>query len=201
MNHLPKHPILPFLLLTLAVGLAVLSCKSTTEQTAEQQKPALENDKAAPNSAPVVNSNQSELLKTIVGAAGEGFFRGLNFGDPIDKIKATEKFELFEDSTDHVGFTYETENFEAVDVLYYLDKNQTIKNIRVDAYLNSPLAVRGLQDQFETYLSGRFRNEKKEGKTTIWKGANNVYITLEDVSKGKDYGLRLRMGPKITMNS
>jgi len=200
MNQLSKHPILFFLWLALAASLAVWSCKSTTQQNAEQQKPVTASTKAAPNAA-VINSNQSELLKTIVGSAGEDFFRGLNFGDPVNKIKATEKFELFEDSTDHVGFTYETENFEAVDVLYYLDKNQTIKNIRVDAYLNSALAVRGLQDQFETYLSGRFRNEKKEGKIAIWKGSNNVYITLEDVSKGKDYGLRLRMGPKVTINS
>ena len=182
--------------LLVAIGLA--SCDPKTAQNTEQS-PALKDSVAtAPN--PVVSSNQSELLKTIVGSTSDGFFRGLNFGDPVSKIKATEKFELFEDSTDHVGYTYETENFEAIDVLYYLDKNQTIKGFRVDSYLNSSAAVRGLWDQFDTYLSGRFQNDKKSSKVSVWRGANGVSIQLEDVSKGKDFGIRLSMGPPRPQN-
>lgn len=199
MNYSYKHPFCLFLWLTVAAGF-VVSCQTENEQSTAQQTTTPDTAKTAPTSPTLMSSNQSELLQTIVGGAGNGFFRGINLGDPVSKIKATETFELFEDSTDHVGFTHETENLEAIDVLYYLDKNQTLKSIRVDTYLNSAPAVRGLQDQFETYLSGRFKNEKKNGEKTTWKSPNNVHITLQNVSKGKDYGLRLEMGPRAIVD-
>ncbi len=116
----------------------LFSCGKNGEQTSEQQK--AQSDSIKPITEPVVSTNQSELLRTIIAPQG-GDFRGFKFGDPLSKIKAEEKFELFEDSTDHVGFTYETENFEAIDILYYLDKNQALNSIRVDVYLNDAKAV------------------------------------------------------------
>jgi hypothetical protein len=197
MNYLHKYLLCTLCCLVLAT-LLIVSCNDDKKQNTEQTPINVAPSPAPP--AASINSSQSELLKVIVGPAGDGFFRGLNLGDPVAKIKATETFELFEDSTSHVGFTHETENLEAIDVIYFLDKNNTIKNIRVDTYLNSPVAVSGLQDQFETYLSGRFRNQKKDGKRGIWRGNGNVYIVLENVSKGKDYGLRLEMGPNIKVD-
>jgi hypothetical protein len=81
-------------------------------------------------------------------------------------------------------------------VLYYLDKSQTLNNIRVDIYLTSPNSVRNLRDQFDTYLSGRYRMEKRGGRVAWWRGNDNMLVKLEDVTKGKDYGLRLSLGKK-----
>jgi hypothetical protein len=168
----------------------LFSCGKSGEQAAEQQQPP-----ATIGTEPVVSTNQSELLKLIITPQG-GDFRSFKLGDPLSKIKAEEKFELFEDSTSHVGFTYETENFEAIDILYYLDKNQALSSIRVDVYLNDANAVRDLSEQFDTYLSGKFTPEKREAKSSDWRGKGGLSIVLKDVSKGKDFGLRISMGPK-----
>jgi hypothetical protein len=170
----------------------LFSCGKSNEQTTEQQKPS---DSTLSGTEPVVSTNQSELLKLIISPQG-GDFRGFKLGDPLNKIKADEKFELFEDSTTHVGFTYETENFEAIDILYYLDKNQALNSIRVDVYLNDANAVSNLSEQFDTYLSGKYTPDKREAKSSDWQGKGGLYIVLKDVSKGKDFGLRLSMGPK-----
>jgi len=171
----------------------LFSCGKSSEQTAEQQKPP--SDSALSGTEPVVSTNQSELLKLIISPQG-GDFRGFKLGDPLSKIKANERFELFEDSTTHVGFTYETENFEAIDILYYLDKNQALNSIRVDVYLNDAVAVGNLSEQFDTYLSGKYTPEKRETKSSDWRGKGGLSVSLKDVSKGKDFGLRLSMGPK-----
>jgi hypothetical protein len=171
----------------------MLSCGKSGEQAAEQQKPP--SDSALSGTEPVVSTNQSELLKLIITPQG-GDFRGFTMGDPLSKIKANERFELFEDSTSHVGFTYETENFEAVDIIYYLDKNQALNSIRVDVYLNDAAAVRNLSEQFDTYLSGKYTPEKRAAKSSDWREKGGLFIVLKDVSKGKDFGLRLSMGPK-----
>lgn len=169
------------------------SCDTKNQQAGEEEKPAV--DTSAGVTTEVPNTSQSELLRTVLGKAG-GNFRGLNFNDPISKVKELETFELFEDSTDHVGFTYETENFEAIDVLYYLDKNQLLNGIRVDVYLNDANSVKGLWSQFETYLSGKYAIDKKQGKVAFWKDKGGRMVKLEDVSKGKDFGLRLSIGAK-----
>lgn len=171
----------------------LFSCGKSGEQTSEQQKP--KKDSVISGTEPVISTNQSDLLRLILSPQG-GDFRGFKFGDPLSKIKSGETFELFEDSTNHVGFTYETENFEAIDILYYIDKNQALNSIRVDVYLNDANAVQNLFEQFDTYLSGKYTPDKKQGKTTTWRGKGGIMVTLNDVSKGKDYGLRLGMGPK-----
>jgi hypothetical protein len=171
----------------------LFSCGKSSEQTSEQQKP--KKDSVISGTEPVISTNQSDLLRLILSPQG-GDFRGFKFGDPLSKIKSGETFELFEDSTNHVGFTYETENFEAIDILYYIDKNQALNSIRVDVYLNDANAVQNLFEQFDTYLSGKYTPDKKQGKATTWRGKGGIMVTLNDVSKGKDYGLRLGMGPK-----
>jgi hypothetical protein len=176
----------------LLVGM-IGACDKKKEERVEEQAP--QKDSVNTPAEQISVSNQSELLRTIAGPSG-GVFRGLSFGDPVSKIKMTETFDMFEDSTDHVGYTYETENFESVDVLYYLDKSQTLNNIRVDIYLTSPNSVRNLRDQFDTYLSGRYRMEKRGGRVAWWRGNDNMLVKLEDVTKGKDYGLRLSLGKK-----
>lgn len=176
------------------IGSFLGSCSNNEEKTTEQ-KP--KKDSIISLKESVVNTNQSELLRIILSPQG-GDFRGFSIGDAITKIKAQETFEMFEDSTDHVGYTYETENFEAIDVLYFLDKNKTLSSIRVEVYLNDANAVRNLQEQFETYLSGKYTVDKKIDKSAYWKGKGEIKILLEDVSKGKDYGLRLAIGAKTS---
>jgi hypothetical protein len=176
------------LLLYISVGVCVLACDKKSEQKSEQ--PSTPNTPLNPQAL-----GGGELLKAIVGEP-TGLFRGFSIGDAVSKIKATEKFEIFEDSTDHVGFTYETENFETVDVLYYLDNNQTLTSIRGDVFLNNINTTKNLLDQLETYFSGKFKAEKPEGNTKFWSGDGGVSVRLKDVTVGKDYGLQFSIGLK-----
>ena len=185
-----KHTFVLFVTALSAVW--VCSCDTKNQQAGEVDSPT---DSVSTPTDEVPNTNQSELLRAVLGKGG-GDFRGVNFGDPVSKIKEMESFELFEDSTDHVGFTYETDNFEAIDILYYLDKNRLLTGIRVDVYLNDAGSVKGLWEQFDTYLSGKYILNAKQGKITLWKDKGSRIVKLEDVSKGKDYGLRLSIGAK-----
>jgi hypothetical protein len=167
--------------------LSILSCDSTSEQKNEQ--------KAKPDNPTVTTNTQSELLQTILGKH-EGLFRGFNIGDPLSKLKLDETFEIFEDSMTHIGFSHETENFEVIDVVYYLDANKTLNSIGVDVFLNDQNAVNNLKNQLGAYLSGKYEEENKDAKTVSWIGQNGVTIRLQDVTKGKDYGIRLSLGNK-----
>lgn len=175
----------------LAVGLA--SCETKTQQSSEIIQAQADSTTKAVNR--IASSNQSELFRTIIGVPA-GDFRGFNFGDPVAKIKASETFEMFEDSTDHVGFTYETENVETIDVLYYLDKNQAFNSAQIDVYLVTEEATKQLWDQFDTYLSGKYTLEKRQGKRAFWRHHSGKRVSLEDVSKGKDFGIRFIVGDK-----
>lgn len=186
-HYYPKYT---YLLVLAGIAAILFSCGKSNEKTAEQKAAT---DTANAVKTPVVSSNQSELLKLVITPQG-GDFRGFKFGDPLSKIKAEEKFELFEDSTDHVGYTHETENFEAIDILYYLDNNKALNGVRVDIYLNEANDAQSLYAQFDTYLSGKYAPDSKQGKRTTWKARSGMLVTLEDVSKGKDYGLRIGIG-------
>lgn len=143
-----------------------------------------------------INSNQSELLTTIVGTSDEGIIRGIAFGDPVSKVKATEKFEMFEDSLRHVGYTFETEQLETIDVLYYFTPTgRTINKISVDIYLNSDTATRQLWNSAEKRFTEKYGTplDVKPRRITWQKDA--VKMRIEDVSEGKDYGLKLVFEP------
>ncbi len=171
----------------------LFSCGKSGEQAGEQQKP--QSDSTIISEELILSTNQAELLRLIISPQG-GDFRGFKLGDPLSKIKADEQFELFEDSTTHVGFMYETENYEAIDILYYLDKNQALNSIRVDVYLNNADDVQNLLEQFDTYLSGKYTSNRRGSKSSDWQGKGGLSVVLTDVSKEKDFGLRLSIGPK-----
>ncbi len=187
----PKHT---YLLVIATVVAILFSCGKSNEQTSEQKAAV---DTANAVKTPMVSTNQSELLKLII-TPQRGNFRGFTFGDPLSKIKAEEKFELFEDSTNHVGYTHETENFEAIDILYYLDNNKALNGVRVDIDLNDANATQNLYNQFDTYLSGKYAPESKQAKRTTWKAKGGMLVSLEDVSKEKDFGLRISIGANGT---
>ncbi len=178
--------------------LLVTACDSKNEQQTEQKAP-IDSIATRPEDVVVV-SNQSEFLRTIVGNTTNHFYRGVDLGNALNTIKTTETFEIFEDSTNHVSYTHETENFESVDVQYNLDKNKTVHDIKTDVYLNTKNSASSLWDQFDNYFSGRYVVTKATGKTKIWKTKDGVFIVLMDVSEGKDFGLQIKMGPDAARN-
>lgn len=182
-------------LLILALLFAVLApgC-STQTRTDDEQDTEIDSIDLANPSQQDLNSNQSELLQTIIGNSA-GIIRGVQFGDPILKVKTNENFEMFEDTTDHVGFTFDTEQLETIDVQYYYDVNIGVHKINIDVYLNSKDATKQLWDASKEHFTEKYNApEKDSGKRISWKNGN-VIITLEDVSVGKDFGLKMSFVP------
>lgn len=191
----PQYPFLRCLLVAILLNGLLASCstESTTEQEATTPTDSVILNDPANNE---LNSNQSVLLNTILGDGDDGVVRGIVFGDPVSKVKATEKFEMFEDSLSHAGFTYETEQLETIDVLYYFSpKARQVDKITVDVYLNSETATRQLWNSAKRRLTERYGEPAKEISRRIeWK-KDPIKASLEEVSVGKDYGLKMVFEP------
>ncbi|MEO6284518.1 MAG: hypothetical protein ABIN80_07855 [Dyadobacter sp.] len=142
-----------------------------------------------------LNSDQSALLQTILGLSGQTtdgtVLRGISFGDPIAKVKASETFEMFEETADHLGYTSETPKLETIDVQYFLTEDKKVNKITVDVYLNSPEATKQLWNAGKQHFTGLYAAPKEETKKIIWNN-KSVRVNMEDVSEGKDYGLKFQ---------
>ncbi|QRR04304.1 hypothetical protein HWI92_21925 [Dyadobacter sandarakinus] len=177
-------------------GMMIAGCNTQTKEETEQT--ATDSAVVQTPAPSTLNSNQSELLQTILGPREEGdgtaVLRGIAFGDPVSKVKKTEQFELFEDSTSHVGFTSETAQLETIDVQYHLDNQKKVSKITVDVYLNSADATKQLWEAGKSYFTEKGKLLKNEPKKVSWTN-KNARIMMEDVSEGKDYGLKFQFTP------
>jgi hypothetical protein len=180
--------LLGILLVTLTQG-----C-STQTRTEDEQDTEIDSINLSSPSPQDLNSNQSELLQTIIGNS-TGIVRGIQFGDPIKKVKANENFDMFEDTTDHVGFTFDTEQLETIDVQYFYHMNVGVHKINIDVYLNSKDATRQLWKASKEHFMLKYNTPQQEDdKKIVWKDGN-VLITLDDVSIGKDFGVKMSFVP------
>ena len=181
------------LLAIVLLALTLENCKTKTNE--EKDAEVKDTTAVAPPAHEELNSDQSALLEKVLGESPAGTFRGIVFGDPLTKVKATESFEMFEDAADHVGYTFETEKLETIDVQYYLTADKKVNKITVDVYLNSPDATKDLWRAGKKYFTDMYDTPKENGKTVTW-NKNSIHVSMEDVSEGKDYGLKFQFTPE-----
>lgn len=131
---------------------------------------------------------------TELGLNTNSDWRGIDLGDDFAKVKRTEKAEVFENDEKHMGYTVEFKNLESADMLYY-QANQKVSAIEVDLYLNSRQSVDGFQKELGAYFSARYGQPKPSSSAMIWTGPKGQSVSLKDVSKGKDFGLKIKMEP------
>jgi hypothetical protein len=179
---------LVLLLLAFALG----NCTSKTND--EKEATVTDSTALAPPSTEELNSDQSALLEEMLGNATEGVFRGIAFGDPLSKVKATETYDMFEDVADHLGYTKETEKLETIDIQYFLTADKRVNKITVDVYLNSPDATKQLWNAGKNHFTETYETPKEKDKIVTW-NKNSIHVTMEDVSEGKDYGLKFQFTP------
>lgn len=141
-----------------------------------------------------LNSNQNALLNEIFTKTNHATFRGVSFGDPVSKVKAVETYEMFEELPDHLGYTHETERFETIDIQYFLSTDGKVNKIDVDVYLNSAQATKELWDSGKHYFTNKYGVQKNSTPTLSWE-KDNIKVQMEDVSKGKDFGLKFVFNP------
>ncbi|WP_353717415.1 hypothetical protein [Dyadobacter sp. 676] len=109
-------------------------------------------------------------------------------------MKATETFEMFEETPDHLGYTSETAQLETIDVQYFLTPDKKVNKITIDVYLNSPEATKQLWNASKRYFSETYSSPKEDAKKITWNN-KTVRVDMEDVSEGKDYGLKFQFFP------
>ena len=126
-------------------------------------------------------------------------WRMINLGDEFTHVKAVEKSEPFESDAEHIGYTVELKNLETADILYY-QTNGTVSAIDVDLFLNSQSSVAAYTQELEAYFTARYGSPKPAGKGKVWKTPAGT-VGLENVSKGKDFGLKIRIAPVRTLSA
>ena len=177
--------------------LTAYGCNTKTKE--EETKSQISDSVALTNPAQEqLNSDQLTLLQTILATPKSegtpGVIRGITFGDAVSKVKAIETFEMFEETADHLGYTLETPKLETIDVQYFISPDKKVNKITVDVYLNSAEATKQLWDAGKEYFTENY-DAPKENKGVVTWNKKSVRINMEDVSKGKDYGLKFEFFP------
>jgi uncharacterized cupredoxin-like copper-binding protein len=190
-SHQTRSNLLKSIGLWLCFCFAISSCQNQSKEQTEEKADSV----ALVNpTQPQLNSDQLAVLQSILGNAEAGVIRGITFGDDIAKVKATETIEMFEETPDHLGYTFETPQRESVDIQYFLNSEKKINKIQIDVYLNSGEATSQLWDAGKKHFTEVYATPKEENKTLVW-SKNAVKVQMEDVTAGKDYGLKFVFHP------
>lgn len=114
----------------------------------------------------------------------EGDLRGLSFGDSISAIKRKEIGKLQKnDSNDTLRiYMVELKENDVADARYILDKNQQIKQMELDIFVNFESQV---MDVFKKYFTAKYGEmngvrDGKDSKDSIfhWKSKKEYKITM-----------------------
>ncbi|RRA97752.1 hypothetical protein [Larkinella rosea] len=181
-----------FIYSALLATVLLLNACQTKQQVSEATSPVDSTQMVTnqPDSEVVV----SDWLEQLVGP-DDGLFRGVNSGDAVSVVKEKESAEPFEEDAAHVGYTIDYPNLESTDIQYFLDKNKKVSGIQVDIYLNNRQSVDTHLKELTTYFTRKYGNPVQQ----TWKASGNDRVTLTDVSKGKDFGLKLTLGGSPSM--
>ncbi|QJW90941.1 hypothetical protein HNV11_16935 [Spirosoma taeanense] len=170
--------------------LAQQACNSR-KQTSSQAPDSMATTQADSQSAGITTS--AEHVANL-GLTPDSHWRGVNLGDDLANVKALEKGEAFESDQKHIGYTIEFKNLESADVLYY-HQNGKVSAIEADLFLNNRASVDAYQRELNSYFTSRYGTPKPGSGGNVWSGPKGESITLTDVSKGKDFGLKIRIAP------
>lgn len=172
-------------ILLLSLSLLVTACESRKTTDATQASDSTATAPATDNSA----TNAATLTPRLqaLGLTPDHAWQNVNLGDDFSSLKASAKAEPFEEDATHVGYTTEFDNLESVDYQYF-QENGKVNKIQVDLYLNTAQSVADYKKDLTTYLTAKYGSAATIAQGSSWQQGN---ITLLDVSKGKDFGLRL----------
>lgn len=164
--------------------LFILACTNPKEtQKVEVSVPS-------PPTAPA-SSNVQTLARTIMGT-GEGLLRGVNFGDSIEEVKKKESIELFEEENSHVGYSFDTDNLETVDILYERNSQNRVSGIELDVYMNTDETNEGLKQELSNLFSVRYGKPVSENPILVWKIKPTGQVSIKVVKNKLDRGLEVR---------
>ena len=138
-----------------------------------------------------VSADTDELLNKIFGQ-GNAAFRGFNLGDNISDVYQKETLTLFEENEGELAYTYETDNFQMVDIYYRYNMEQKLDEIKIDLFLSNDSTAQKTQNALSTYFTLKYGKEVKAfPKGAQWNLNSEQSVKIENVSKGLDHGLQI----------
>ncbi len=171
----------------LVLLLVAFSC--TNPQSKQEQ--VVDSTLVMPSKSAVSASNVQQLLKSIMGT-GEGLLRGVKIGDAVSDVKKKETLELFEEETSHIGYTFDTESLETVDILYMKDGLSKVNGIQLDIYMNTDASNENLKTVMGNMFTVKYGKPTESGESQIWKIKPNQQVSIKAVKSKIDRGLEVR---------
>lgn len=143
-----------------------------------------------PSPPKATSSNVQKLLRTIIGT--DGLLRGVQLGDAISDVKKKEKAELFEEEETHVGYTFDTDNMETVDILYEKNTQNRIKGIELDIYMNTDTSNESLKNEMSNEFTTRFGKPLANTEDLTWAIKPKGKVTIKVIKNKLDRGLEIK---------
>jgi hypothetical protein len=144
-----------------------------------------------PLSKNVTTSNVNKLLRAIMGT-GEGLLRGIQFGDAISDVKKKEKAELFEEEESHIGYSFDTDNLETVDILYEKDKQNRVSGIELDIYMNTDATNDSLKNELTKQFTSLYGQPLANTEIPTWEIKSKGKVSMKVVKNKLDRGLEVK---------
>jgi hypothetical protein len=143
-----------------------------------------------PSPQKATSSNVQKLLRTIIGT--DGLLRGTQLGDAISDVKKKEKAELFEEEESHIGYTFDTENLETVDILYEKDKQNRVIGMELDIYMNTDVSNESLKNEMVKEFTTRFGKSLADTEDLTWNLKPKGRVTIKVIKNKLDRGLEIK---------
>lgn len=176
------------LILTLLAFSSLLACTPSSEEQTQIDLPTEDSlvVDEAPTAAVASSVPIQRLLLDSLFDKG-GLIRGFSFGQNIDNIKKAETWEEFEQDASYIGYTFEAESLQSVDILYKHDAQNLLSAIDVDIYVNSAEESAAVMNEVKSRLT------QKYGQPTdnVWKLKPSGQVKVASVSTNLDHGLTL----------
>ena len=123
----------------------------------------------------------------IIFKTEKGVFRGFNFGDTRDSIKAREKSAIEGEGKDFIVYKIKIDENEYAEIMYTFDEKGQVKMFGVAFIENINLsAEERILDDFQAYFTqkhGKFTINSKNDE--VWNTADGYVIEMGDSSDGK----------------
>ncbi len=181
------HMIAKLIVLILTSTLVFFSCNSTQENEKNGASNTSESDQIVLNAW----DKSGDLVQKIT-LSSKGIIRNKEWGISIDSLQ--EKLELAENQpANGKSYTlyFDDSDLNFTDITYLSDNQQKLTEIDFDIFVETKSQVEELKEKFTTYLQVKFGASKTEGNKIIWEKDKNTQVILQDVSTGKDPGIKL----------
>jgi hypothetical protein len=136
-----------------------------------------------------ISSSTDSFINQILGG-GEETIRGFNLGDPISEVISKENLEKFEEEGNLIGYTFETDYNEVVDVLYS-HENNLLSEVQIDIYLNSDSVSSELSKGLGFYFTQKYGKPNIVVDKPIWSINATQEVVIENIATKLDRGLQV----------